>query len=274
MTVNGRHHTPIVIPSEARNLLSLGAPKLQTPCAKGWARNDNQRKTPYPNCHSERSEESAVARSPETADALRQRMARKDSQRKTPYPIVIPSEARNLLSLGAPKLQTPCAKGWRAERRSTEDTIPNCHSERSEESAVAWNPETADSLHQRMARGMTVNGRHHTPIVIPSEARNLLSLGAPKLQTPCAKGWRGKTVDGRHHTPIVIPSEARNLLSLGAMKIVEYTNGLAMKVGAEQRNIILGQATNEFAAEVVRAGGHGVAVALLVGRPALVDVFL
>ena len=53
-----------------------------------------------------------------------------------------------------------------------------------------------------------------------------------------------------------------------------YTGAeLAMKVRPQQRNIIFGQAADEFGAEVIGAGRYGVAVALVVGRPALIDIF-
>jgi len=48
----------------------------------------------------------------------------------------------------------------------------------------------------------------------------------------------------------------------------------AVKVRPQQRNIIFRQAADEFGAEVIGARGYGIAVAFVVGRTALIDVFL
>lgn len=49
---------------------------------------------------------------------------------------------------------------------------------------------------------------------------------------------------------------------------------LTAEVRAHERDVILGQAAKQFLVQIIAAGGGRVAVALLIGHPALVDVFL
>jgi hypothetical protein len=67
------------------------------------------------------------------------------------------------------------------------------------------------------------------------------------------------------------PTLLRSVRRVGSDNAREHE--LTVKIGAKKRDVILSQAADQFAAKVVRDRCYSVAVALVVGRTALVDVF-
>ena len=76
----------------------------------------------------------------------------------------------------------------------------------------------------------------------------------------------------RNHIKIEWPTLPCSVRKGGRPGFREYES--AVKIRTQQRDVILSQAADEFVTEVIGGGCYRVAVALLVGRPALVDIFL